>query len=145
MKKIFLFGRLIRFFFIISFVFIIYAMIDMCITSGFQIKYILFTAIVLFFVIIGMLWIYSLGIVFDFKKNKFKLVLGLSNKNKYERILKNISSVDVVNDLNLGVEFIINYLDGSKEKIYYQFYRISFVENLQFKRLKRQLNKVNIR
>ena len=145
MKKIFLFGRLIRFFFIISFVFIIYAMIDMCITSGFQIKYILFTAIVLFFVIIGMLWIYSLGIVFDFKKNKFKLVLGLSNKNKCERILKNISSVDVVNDLNLGVEFIINYLDGSKEKIYYQFYRISFVENLQFKRLKRQLNKVNIR
>lgn len=145
MKKIFLFGTLIRFFFIISFIFVIYAMIDMCVTSGFQIKYILFTAIVLFFVIIGMLWIYSLGIVFDFKKNKFKLVLGLSNKNKYERIIKNISSVDMVNDLNLGVEFIINYLDGSKEKIYYHFYRISFVENLQFKRLKRQLNKVNIR
>ena len=145
MKKIFLFGRLIRIFSIISFIFIIYAMIDMCVISEFQIRYILLTAVVLFFVIIGMIWIYSLGIVFDFKKNKFKLILGLSNKNKYERILNSISSIDIVNDLNLGVDVIINYLDGHKEKIYYHFYRISFVEKLQFKRLKRQLNKVNIR
>ena len=145
MKKIFLFGRLIRIFSIISFIFIIYAMIDMCVISGFQIQYILLTAVVLFFVIIGMIWIYSLGIVFDFKENKFKLILGLLNKNKYERILNSISSIDIVNDLNLGVDVIINYLDGRKEKIYYHFYRISFVEKLQFKRLKRQLNKVNIR
>jgi hypothetical protein len=145
MKKIFLFGRLIRIFSIISFIFIIYAMIDMCVISEFQIRYILLTAVVLFFVIIGIIWIYSLGIVFDFKKNKFKLILGLSNKNKYERILNSISSIDIVNDLNLGVDVIINYLDGHKEKIYYHFYRISFVEKLQFKRLKRQLNKVNIR
>ena len=145
MKKIFLFGRLIRIFSIISFIFIIYAMIDMCVISGFQIRYILLTAAVLFFVIIGMIWIYSLGIVFDFKKNKFKLILGLSNKNKHERILNSISSIDLVNDLNLGVDVIINYLDGHKEKIYYHFYRISFVEKLQFKRLKKQLNKVNIR
>ena len=73
------------------------------------------------------------------------MILGLSNKNKYERILNSISSIDIVNDLNLGVDVIINYLDGRKEKIYYHFYRISFVEKLQFKRLKRQLNKVNIR
>ena len=145
MKKIFLFGRLIRIFSIISFIFIIYAMIDMCVISEFQIRYILLTAVVLFFVIIDMIWIYSLGIVFDFKKNKFKLILGLSNKNKYERILNSISSIDIVNDLNLGVDVIINYLDGHKEKIYYHFYRISFIEELQFKRLKRQLNKVNIR
>ena len=52
MKKIFLFGRLIRIFSIISFIFIIYAMIDMCVISGFQIQYILLTAVVLFFVII---------------------------------------------------------------------------------------------
>ena len=75
MKKIFLFGRLIRIFSIISFIFIIYAMIDMCVISGFQIQYILLTAVVLFFVIIDMIWIYSLGIVFDFKKNKSKSYL----------------------------------------------------------------------
>ena len=103
-----------RLFSIFSFIFLIYGMIDMTVTSGFQIKYIMFTVIVLFFVIIDMIWIYSLGIVFDFKKNKFKLILGLSNKNKYERILNSISSIDIVNDLNLGVDVIINYLDGRK-------------------------------
>ncbi|MBQ3067057.1 MAG: hypothetical protein IJD18_03405 [Clostridia bacterium] len=145
MKKIFLFGRMLRIFFIISFLFILYAMIDMCVASEFEIKYILFTLIVLFFVVIGLFWIYSLGIVFDFRKNTFKLILGLSNKNKHERVLKNISSVDIVNNSNLGIEFVINYLDGGSEKIFYHFYRISFLEKLQFKRLKKQLNHVKFR
>ena len=132
---------MIRIFFIISFAFITYAMIDMCLQSGFNLKNVLLTIVALIFVVIGLFWIYSLGVIFDYKNNKFKLILGLTNRSKYERPLSSISSIDIINDLNIGAKFIINYYDGNKEEIYYHFYRISFVEQIQFKRLKMEIQK----
>lgn len=144
MKKIFLFGRFIRIAFIISISFIIYAIIDMCIKSSFEFKNILFAIIVFIFAIFGLLFVYSLGIIINYKNNKFKLIVGLTKQNRYERELCDISSLDVEKVLNIGMNFIINYKNGHSERIYYKFYRISFVEESQFKRIKKQLSKIKI-
>ena len=140
MRKIFLFGRFVRICFIISFAFIIYAMFDMCLQSSFDIKYMLLTLLVVFFVVYGLIWIYSLGLRISYKKDRFILVLGLTKVNHYERVLSNVESIDIEKELNLGFSFIIKYKDGYIERIKYKFYRISIVEESQFKRLKKQIN-----
>lgn len=140
MKKIFLFGRLVRIFFIISFVFIIYAMIDMCIQSMFDVKYVLLTLLVVIFVIFGLMWIYSLGLSINYKKDKIVLLLGLTKANHYEIVLSNVKSIDIEKELNIGFNFVIKYKYGYIQKIKYKFYRISIIEECQFKRLKKQIN-----
>ena len=142
MKKIFLFGRVTRIAFILSLAFFAYAFVDMMIQSQFAIKYILMMLAVFVLVFFGLLWIYSLGIVIDKKKNKLTLILGLSDRNIHERALSNIMSMDVEKDRNLGMYFILNYQYGASEKLYYKFYRISFIEEFQFKRIKKSLAKL---
>lgn len=142
MKKIFLFGRFVRICFIISFAFIIYAMFDMCLKSSFDIKYILLTLLVIIFVIFGLTWLYSLVLSINYKKDRLILTLGLTKVNQYERVLSNVESIDIEKELNLGFSFVIKYKDGYIERIKYKFYRISIVEECQFKRLKRQINKL---
>ena len=142
MKKIFLFGRLTRIAFIISLAFYAYAFVYMTIQSQFAIKYILMMLVVFVFVVFGLLWIYSLGIVIDRKKNRLILILGLTDRNIHERALSNIESIDVVKDRNIGMNFILHYHHGASEKLYYKFYRVSFVEAVQFKRIKRSLAKL---
>lgn len=142
MKKIFLFGRFVRICFIISFVFIIYAMFDMCLQSSFDIKNILLTILVIIFVVFGLTWLYSLGLSINYKKDRLILILGLTKVNQYERSLLNVESIDVEKELNLGFVFVIKYKNGYIERIKYKFYRISIVEEGQFKRLKKQINKL---
>lgn len=142
MKKIFLFGRLTRIAFIISLAFFAYAFVDMTIQSQFAVKYILMMLVVFVFVVFGLFWIYSLGIVIDKKKNSLILILGLTDRNIHERALNNIKSIDVVKDRNLGMNFILHYNYGTSEKLYYKFYRVSFVEEAQFKRIKKSLAKL---
>ena len=142
MRKIFLFGRFVRIFFIISFTFIIYAMFDMCFQSSFDIKNILLTILVIIFVVFGLTWLYSLGLSINYKKDRLILILGLTKVNQYERALLNVESIDVEKELNLGFDFVIKYKDGYVERIKYKFYRISIVEEGQFKRLKKQINKL---
>lgn len=144
MKKIFLFGRFTRIAFIISLTFFAYAMVDMTIQSQFSVKYILLTLVAFVFIIFALVWIYSLGIVIDKKENILKLILGLTFNNVHERTLNSIVSIDVVKDRNLGMNFIINYSHGTSEKIYYRFYRISFIEEIQFKRIKKRLAKLKL-
>ena len=144
MKKIFLFGRLTRIAFIISLAFFAYAMVDMTIRSQFSVKYILLTLVAFVFIVFALLWIYSLGIVVDKKKNRLQLILGLTFNNIHERVLSNIVSIDVVKDRNLGMNFILNYSYGTSERIYYKFYRISFIEEIQFKRIKKRLTKLKL-
>ena len=43
------------------------------------------------------------------------------------------------------MNFIINYKNGYSEKRYYAFYRISFVEQAQFKRLKKSFNEIKFK
>lgn len=142
MRKIFLFGRFVRICFIISFAFIIYAMFDMCLQSLFDIKYILLTLLVIIFVVFGLTWLYSLGLSINYKKDRLILILGLTKVNQYERVLSNVESIDIEKELNLGFTFVIKYKDGYIERIKYKFYRISIVEEGQFKRLKKQINKL---
>lgn len=144
MRKIFLFGRFVRNCFIISVVFIIYAMFDMCLQSSFDIKYILLTLLVIIFVIFGLTWLYSLGLSINYKKDRLILTLGLTKVNKYERVLSNVELIDIEKESNLGFNFVIKYKDGYTERIKYKFYRISMVEEGQFKRLKKQINKLKI-
>ena len=142
MRKIFIFGRFVRICFIISFTFIVYAMFDMCFQSSFDIKYILFTLLVIIFVIFGLIWIYSLGLSINHKKDRLILVLGLTKANHYERDLSNVELIDIKKESNVGFNFVIKYKDGYVERIKYKFYRISIVEEQQFKRLKSQIKKL---
>lgn len=144
MRKIFFFGRFVRICFIISFAFIIYAMFDICLQSTFDIKYILLTLLVIIFVIFGLTWLYSLGLSINYKKDRLILTLGLTKVNKHERVLSNVELIDIEKELNLGFNFVIKYKDGYIERVKYKFYRISIVEEGQFKRLKKQINKLKI-
>lgn len=142
MRKIFIFGRFVRICFIISFALIVYAMFDMCFQSSFDIKYILFTLVVIVFVIFGLIWIYSLGLSINHKKDRLILVLGLTKANRYERNLSNVELIDIKKESNVGFNFVIKYKYGYVESIKYKFYRISILEEQQFKRLKRQIKKL---
>ena len=144
MRKIFLFGRITRIAFIISLAFFAYAMVDMTIRSQFSIKYILLSLVAFVFIIFALLWIYSLGIVVDKTKDNLTLILGLTDNNIHKRALSNIASIDVVKNGNCGMNFILNYRYGVSETIYYKFYRISFVEEAQFKRIKKSLMKLKL-
>lgn len=141
MKRFMLFGWVTRLAFIVSFLFISYAMIDIYIISGYALKYLLLALVVIIFVIIGSVWIHSIGVFMDINNNKLKIQFGITTKNKHERKLSDISSLDIENDLNIGVNFIINYNSGAIEKIYYKFYRISFLEQIQFNALRKKLMK----
>ena len=117
-------------------------MFDMCFQSSFDIKNILLSILVIIFVVFGLTWIYSLGLSINYKKDRLILILGLTKVNQYERSLLNVESIDVEKELNLGFVFVIKYKNGYIERIKYKFYRISIVEEGQFKRLKKQINKL---
>ena len=144
MKKIFLFGRLVRICFIFSFVFIIYAMLDICFQSSFEFKYIFLTVLVLAFVVFGMIWIYSLGLCFNYKTDRLILILGITKDNHFERVLSNIEAIDIEKNLNIGFHFVLKHKNGYAEKIEYKFYRISFIEEAQYKRLTKQISKMKL-
>ena len=76
------------------------------------------------------------------KNDRIKIVTGLSKKETRERILSNIESINVELNCDMGMNFIINYKHNCSEKIEYKFYRISFVEKSQYKRIKKQLSKL---
>lgn len=74
-----------------------------------------------------------------------KIVLGFSKENKFERNISVVQSLDIELVNNIGMNFIINYKNGYSEKRYYAFYRISFVEQAQFKRLKKSFNEIKFK
>jgi hypothetical protein len=117
-------------------------MFDMCFQSSFDIKYILLTLLVIVFVVFGLIWLYSLGLSINKKTNRMVLMLGLTKANYYERTLSDVESIDIEKELNLGFVFVIKHKYGYIERIKYRFYRISIVEEIQYNRLKRQLNKL---
>ena len=80
-----------------------------------------------------------MGVFVYSKKDKLRIVTGFLKSEKFERVLSNVVSVDVELRGDIGMDFIINYKYNSSDKIEYRFYRIAFVERLQYKRIKRQL------
>ncbi|MBQ9121370.1 MAG: hypothetical protein IJY12_03275 [Clostridia bacterium] len=142
MKRIYLFGRIVRILFLISFIFLLYAFVDMYIQSNFGFKNLLLLIFTIIVVIGGLTWIYSMGIFIDRKNDSLKLVIGFSKKNIKRLVLSNIASIDVELKGNLGMDFIINYKYDCMEKIEYKFYRISIFEKAQYKRIKKELRKI---
>ena len=122
-----------------------YAIVDMSIQNEFEIKYILLTLFMIIIIFYRLLWIYYHGLLINRKTNKLKIVLGFSKENKFERNISVVQSLDIELVNNIGMNFIINYKNGYSEKIYYAFYRISFVEQAQFKRLKKSFNEIKFK
>ena len=142
MKRVYIFGRIVRISFLIAFAFLIYAFVDIYIESYFEFTYLLLLIIIVGIVIYGLIWIYSMGLFFDEKNNKLNIVAGFSKENRKERILSDVNSLDVELNDDLGMSFIINYKSNYTEKIGYKFYRISFLEQSQYKRIKKQLVRI---
>lgn len=141
MKRIYLFGRTLRVFFLISCAFLIYGMFEIF-KNDFSFLNLLLLVISICFVVVWLIYTYSLGIFIDRKNDKLKIVTGLLKEETRERVLSNIVSIDVELNGNLGMTYIINYKYNCVEKIGYKFYRISFLEEAQYKRIKKQLKKI---
>ena len=139
MKRIYIFGRVIRIAFLIAFAFLIYAFFDMYIQSSFSFFNLMLLLFVVAVAIYVLIWMYSFGIFIDNKNNTIKIITGFSSNNRRERSLSDIKSVDVELNGNIGMTFIIQYIYNSTERIEYKFYRISFLEKSQYKRIKKQL------
>ena len=122
--------------------FLIYAFIDMYIQSDFSFRNLLLLTLIIVVTICVIVWIYSMGVFIDRNKDSLKLVTGLSKKDRKVLTLSNVSFIDVELNGNRGMNFIIYYRHNCIERIEYKFYRISVVEKLQYKRLKKQLKKI---
>ena len=142
MKRIYLFGRILRIFFLISCVFLIYIMFDI-VKNDFSFLNLFLLAISMCFVIVWLIYMYSLGVFVNYKNKTIKIVTGFLRGNSRERSLLDIKSVDIELNGDIGMTFIIEYNYNSTEKIEYKFYRISFVEKSQYKRIKKQLAQIN--
>ena len=118
---------------------LLYAFIDMCVQSGFAFKSMLLLLLVFVLAVFGVFLLYFPGVRIDRKNDKVKLMLGFSANDIHERELAHIASLDVEKEANLGIYFIVNDQSGHSERFFYRFYRVSFIEAMQFKRIKREL------
>ena len=143
MKRIYIFGRVVRIPFLLAFAFLIYAFVDMYIQSNYSFFNLMLLLFVLAVIVYGMIRMYSMGIFIDNRNNTIKIITGFSSDNRRERSLSDIKSIDVELNGNIGMTFLLNYNYDSTEKIKYKFYRISFVEKSQYKRIKKQLLQIN--
>lgn len=143
MKRIYIFGRVVRIPFLLAFAFLIYAFVDMYIQSNYSFFNLMLLLFVLAVIVYGMIRMYSMGIFIDNRNNAIKIITGISSDNRRERSLSDIKSIDVELNGNIGMTFLLNYNYDSTEKIEYKFYRISFVEKSQYKRIKKQLLQIN--
>ncbi len=142
-KKIYIIGRIVRISFLITSAFLIYAFVDMYIQSDFKFANLMFLFFIAIVIVLGIAYIYSMGLFFDKKNDIVRIVTGFSNDNKRERVLSSIDSIDLELNGNIGMSFIIKYSYNYTEKIEYKFYRISFIEKAQYKRIKKQLTQIN--
>lgn len=143
MKRIYIFGRAVRIPFLLAFAFLIYAFADMYIQSNYSFFNLMLLLFVLAVTVFEVIWMYSMGIFIDNRNNTIKIITGFSSDNRRERSLSNIKSIDAELNRNIGITFLFNYNYGSTEKIEYKFYRISFIEESQYKRIKKQLLQIN--
>ena len=143
MKRVYLFGRITRIIFLLSFVFSVWAFIDICVRSRLHyanVSLLIFVAVVAVFWLIRM---YSLGFFLNKNRDSLKIVTDFSRKGARERALSNVASIDARLNGNIGITFIINYKSNYKEEVEYRFFRLALLEKIQYKRIKEQLAKIN--
>ena len=143
MKRIYILGRVVRIPFLLAFAFLIYAFVDMYIQSNYSFFNLILLLFVLAVIVYGVIRMYSMGIFIDYRNNTIKIITGISSDNRRERSLSDIKTIDAELNGNIGMTFLLNYNYDSTEKIEYKFYRISFVEKSQYKRIKKQLLQIN--
>lgn len=143
MKKIYIFGFFTRIFMIASILFAIYLGIDNCLFNGINFQNISLITILSIFLLLVIYWQWTLGIFINKKRNTLIFSFYLNKSKNVERLINTIQSIKLEKKRNLGFNFIVNFKDGYKEEIFYSFYRVSFIEEIQIKRIKRKLTKLN--
>ena len=141
MKRVFIYGRATRIISLIAFSYFAYLLIRDCVRNEFQTKQLILLLVYLVFSVAVIIQMYTVGIFINRKTNTLRIVLGLSKEN-CQLLLYLVKSVDVERVKKIGMDFIINYRDGSSKRIRYLFYRLTWLESLQFNRIKRQLYKM---
>lgn len=143
MKRIYIFGFFTRIFMIISVLFAIYLGINDCMINGTNFKNIALITILFLFLLLMIYWQWTLGIFANLKSGKLIFSFYMNKSKNIERLISDIKSIEVEKEKNLGFNFIVSFKNGYKEKIFYRFYRISFIEEIQFKRIRKRLIKLN--
>lgn len=145
MKRIYMYGRSVRIIMLLSFGFLLWAFTDMYIQSGYRFANLALLIMGAVVAACVMVWMYSMGIFLDRKNNKLRIVMGILYRERKEIALDGLESVDVALNGNLGMTFVIRYTYNRTEHFEHRFFRISFVERWQYKRIRRQLDKMNER
>ena len=142
MKRIYIFGCLTRIFMLFSFLFVIsLGIYSIIINVGNYIANIIAVCILFAFLVFAIYWQWTTGIFVKKDMLVFSLDLGKSKNNV--RPISGIKSVEIEKEKHIGFNFIVTYKDGGKEKFFYKFYRVSFFEAIQYKRIQKKLIKLN--
>ena len=141
MKRIYIFGLFTRIFMIVSILFVIYLGVDNCVKVGMHIDNITVIVIMFVFLIFIVYWQWAVGIFV--KGDRLLFLFHLRKGERYERSICNIQSIELRKEKNRGFNFKIAYKNGTQEELFYRFYRISFVESIQYRRIQKKLIKLN--
>ena len=128
---------------IIAILFSIYLGINDCIINRSNFKNISLITILFVFLLLVIYWQWTLGIFINKKRKILVFSFYMNKSENIERLISDIKSIELEKEKNLGFNFIVSFKDGYKEKIFYRFYRISFIEEIQFKRIRKELIKLN--
>ncbi len=104
---------------------------------------ILYLALALIYLIASTAWTHVPGIMIRPDKDRMILMLGYTKKNQHERELSTIQRIDIDRMKGFGFYFIIKHESGYVEQKLFRFGRFSLIEEMQYKRLKRELGKFN--
>lgn len=140
-KRIFIYGIGARLCFLLSALFVI----SLVIWAGIHLSenVLLYLAFALIYLLTSTVWTHVPGIMIRPDKDRMIFMLGYTKKNQHERELSTVQWIDIDRVEGFGFNFIIKHESGYMEKILFRFGRYSFVEEMQYKRIKRELEKFN--
>ena len=142
MKRIYIFSLFTRLFTVFGCLFMMYLPINNLTSKGAGIENISAIVVLFIFLILSIYWQWTVGIFFNVKNDRIIFSFYINKNKDVERIMSEIKSIEVIKENHLGFDFIIYYKDGYEETLFYKFYRVSFFEEIQLRRLKRQLNQL---
>ena len=140
-KRIFIYGIGARLSFLLSALFVIWLVI----WAGIHLSenVILYLAFALIYLLASTVWTHVPGIMIRPDKNRMIFMLGYTKKNQHERELSTIQRIDIDRMKGFGFYFIIKHESGFVEQKLFRFGRFSLIEEVQYKRLKKELEKFN--
>ncbi len=143
MKKIYIFGLFTRIFTILSILFVIYLPINDLFSKGIKFYNLIIIIILIIFLGVVIYWQWTLGIFLNVKKNRITLSFYMDKSKNVERVLSDIESILLEEKKNYGFDFVLKHKNGYIEKLNYKFFRLIWLESIQAKRIKKELEKVN--